>query len=374
MNNKLRYLRAFIISVLAASIIASMFSTQFVVAGLRELGLEIPTTMRLAMTFGDLASLKSLGIIISLCFLIGFIIVAVAKRYLRGSRLSWYTVAGGLSYTATLLLIEQFLQLMPIAGARTIAGMFTQGLAGAEGLFLHNLPSPSETNPSKRSMKMFNSKIALLALSALLLFGIAKAHAESPSYQVDTLLSGIDSPWSLAFLPNGDMLITELGGKLRRVQDGQLDDQAIEGLPEVYFEGQGGLMDVIIDHDFERNQRLYLSFSYGDSSGNATRLVSAKLDGNRLLDLQVLFTASPLKRTPHHYSGRVVQLQDSSLLLTVGDGFNYREQAQKLDNHLGKIIRILPNGEVPEDNPWVNDPEAQPEIWSMGHRNMQAIV
>ena len=221
---------------------------------------------------------------------------------------------------------------------------------------------------------MFNSKIACLALSALLLFGIAKTHAESPSYQIDTLLSGIDSPWSLAFLPNGDMLITELGGKLRRVHDGQLNEHAIEGVPDVYFEGQGGLMDVIIDHDFARNQRLYLSFSYGDSRGNATRLVSAKLEGNRLLDLQVLFTASPLKRTPHHYSGRIVQLQDSSLLLTVGDGFNYREQAQRLDNHLGKIIRILPNGEVPEDNPWVNDPEAQPEIWSMGHRNMQAIV
>ncbi|MFT6047711.1 MAG: hypothetical protein ACI9WC_003428 [Arenicella sp.] len=152
MNNKLRYLRAFIISVLAASIIASMFSTQFVVAGLRELGLEIPTTMRLAMTFGDLASLKSLGIIISLCFLIGFIIVAVAKRYLRGSRLSWYTVAGGLSYTATLLLIEQFLQLMPIAGARTIAGMFTQGLAGAIGGFIFAQLTKPKRDQSKQEV------------------------------------------------------------------------------------------------------------------------------------------------------------------------------------------------------------------------------
>lgn len=163
-------------------------------------------------------------------------------------------------------------------------------------------------------------------------------------------------------------------GKLRRVQNGQLADDAIEGVPEVYFEGQGGLMDVIIDRDFTRNQRLYLTLSHGDSSGNATRLVSARLEGNQLTDLQVLFTASPLKKTPHHYSGRMVQLADSSLLLTVGDGFNYREQAQKLDNHLGKIVRIMPNGEVPKDNPWVGDPKALPEIWSMGHRNMQAIV
>jgi glucose/arabinose dehydrogenase len=221
---------------------------------------------------------------------------------------------------------------------------------------------------------MFNSKIICLALLALVLFGTSKTHAESSRYQIDTLLSGIDSPWSLAFLPNGDTLITELGGKLRRVTNGRLNEQPIEGVPEVYFEGQGGLMDVVIDNDFARNQRLYLSFSYGDSSGNATRLVSAKLDGNRLLDLQVLFTASPLKRTPHHYAGRMVQLQDSSILLTVGDGFNYREQAQRLDSHLGKIIRILANGEVPQNNPYLGDPEALPEIWSIGHRNMQAIV
>jgi hypothetical protein len=136
MHNKLRYLIAFIISVLAASIIASMFSTQFVVAGLRELGLEIPTATRLAMTFGDLASLRFLGIILGMCFLIGFIVAAVAKHYIGGSRLSWYTVAGGLSYTVALLLIEQILQLMPIAGGRTIEGMFTQGLAGAIGGFI----------------------------------------------------------------------------------------------------------------------------------------------------------------------------------------------------------------------------------------------
>jgi hypothetical protein len=136
MHNKLRYLIAFIISVMAASIIASMFSTQFVVASLRELGVEIPTATRLAMTFGDLASVRFLGIIFGMCFLIGFIVAAVAKHYVGGSRLSWYTVAGGLSYTATLLLIEQILQLMPIAGARTIEGMFTQGLAGAMGGFI----------------------------------------------------------------------------------------------------------------------------------------------------------------------------------------------------------------------------------------------
>ena len=145
MHNKLRYLIAFIISVLAASIIASMFSTQFVVAGLRELGVEIPVATRLAMTFGDLAILKSLGIIISLCFLAGFLVAGLVKRTLGGSRLSWYAMAGGLSLTAALLLMEQVLQLMPIAGARSTAGMFTQGLAGAIGGFIFaQLTKPKE--------------------------------------------------------------------------------------------------------------------------------------------------------------------------------------------------------------------------------------
>lgn len=154
MPNKLRYIIAFIISVLAASIIASMFSTQFVVAGLRELAIEIPVATRLAMTFGDLAILKTLGIIVSLCFLISFVIAGLAKRYIGGSRLSWYTVAGGLSLATALLLMEQVLQLMPIAGARTTGGMSTQALAGAMGGFIFaqlTKPKRGETKQEKAS-------------------------------------------------------------------------------------------------------------------------------------------------------------------------------------------------------------------------------
>jgi len=217
-----------------------------------------------------------------------------------------------------------------------------------------------------------------LCLSILLSFSTVTAQVadqlQKKPYKIDTLVQSLDSPWSLAFLPNGDYLITELGGKLRRVKDGKLLEQAINGVPAVYYAGQGGLFDVVVDREFASNQKIYLSFAFGDANGNATRLISARLLDDSLVDIKVLFTAKPLKQTPHHYGGRVVQLSDGTLLLTVGDGFNYREQAQKLNSHLGKIIRINQDGKAPADNPWANDGNALPQIWSIGHRNEQALV
>lgn len=194
------------------------------------------------------------------------------------------------------------------------------------------------------------------------------------SYKIDTLHTGLNRPWSLAFLPDDRMLITELGGQLRLIEQGELLEKPVSGVPEVYFAGQGGLMDVMVDQNFAVNQRLFISYAHGDRRGNATRVMSAKLVNNTLQDQQVIFTASPLKATAHHYGARMAQLPDNTILLAVGDGFNYREEAQKLDNHLGKIVRFNADGSVPTDNPWVNDDKAKPEIWSIGHRNQQALL
>lgn len=136
MKDKFHLISSFVISALAATVIASMFSTQFVVFGLRDLGIEIPLLQRISMTFGDLAIIKTLGLVVMACFLAGFIVAAIARHFIRGSRYSWYSVAGALSIVTGLLLISQVLQLMPIAGARTTFGMFTQGLAGAIGGFI----------------------------------------------------------------------------------------------------------------------------------------------------------------------------------------------------------------------------------------------
>jgi len=199
------------------------------------------------------------------------------------------------------------------------------------------------------------------------------AHAEQ-DYTAHTITDGLKSPWAMAFLPNNDILVTEQAGSIRIIRDGKLLEQPLDGAPDVYFAGQGGLLDVMLDQNFSTNSKLYLSFSHGDRSDNATRLISATLKDNKLLDQQVLFTASPLKSTAHHYAGRIAQLDDGSLLLSVGDGYNYREKAQDLNSHLGKIIRVNQNGDAPSDNPFINQDNAKPEIWSLGHRNQQALV
>ena len=196
----------------------------------------------------------------------------------------------------------------------------------------------------------------------------------SPAYQLEIVADGLELPWSLAFLPDGDMLVTELPGQLRYVRQGALEPQPIAGVPEVYFRSQGGLMDVVLHPNFAANRLLYLTYAQGGARSNALAVMRARLDGRRLVERKVIFTAAPRKNTPAHYGGRMVFLPDGSFLLTVGDGFDYREQAQNLGNHFGTVVRLSEDGAPALGNPFANDDAARPEIWSYGHRNAQAIV
>lgn len=193
-------------------------------------------------------------------------------------------------------------------------------------------------------------------------------------YDIEAVAEGLNFPWSIAFVPDGSMLVTERRGTLRVIRDRKLLESPIRGVPDVYVAGQGGLFDVVVDPDFESNQYVYLTYAHGDRDANATRVARAELDGNTLTNLTILFTATPPKSTPHHFGGRMVFLSDRTFLLTTGDGFNYREAAQALDNHLGKVVRLNRDGSVPDDNPFVGQAGALPEVWSYGHRNPQAIV
>ncbi len=196
------------------------------------------------------------------------------------------------------------------------------------------------------------------------------AYAE---YDYETIADGLEYPWSIAFLPGGDMLVTERSGRLRIVRDGELLDEPVAGAPDTYVAGQGGYFDILPDPGFASNQTVYLSFAHGDRKQNATRVIRATFDGAALGNVQIIFTATPWKNTPHHYGGRMAFLQDGTLVITSGEGFTFREQAQRLDNHFGKVIRINTDGSVPEDNPFAGG-DSLPEIWSYGHRNPQGIV
>ena len=216
------------------------------------------------------------------------------------------------------------------------------------------------------------NRIQRLTVTALLM--LCSAVSFGQDYQIEIIASGLDHPWSIAWLPDGRALITERPGRLRVIDDGKLAENPVDGMPEVLAASQGGLFEALPDPDFKSNGLVYMSFAYGSADANATRVIRARLDDMRLVDQQVIFTASPLKDTPVHYGGRMAFLPDGTLLIGLGDGFDYREQAQKLDNHFGKIVRINTDGSVPDDNPFIDTEDALPEIYSYGHRNIQGLL
>lgn len=228
---------------------------------------------------------------------------------------------------------------------------------------------------------LMKTKIALVSIAITLLsVPLFAQHVATvqDSYSTEVIVNDLNNAWAHVFLPNGDILVSERTGSIRVVRDKKLQKQAVANVPSVYFAGQGGLLDIMLDSNFAENRRVYLSYAFGSLKSNALRLISASLnnvgESYQLENISILFTASPLKSGPQHYSGRIAQLDDGTLLLGVGDGFDYREDAQKLDNHLGKIIRIKPDGSVPADNPFISTKGAKPEIWSYGHRNHQGLV
>ena len=212
--------------------------------------------------------------------------------------------------------------------------------------------------------------LVVLAISAL---------AQAADVRVERVATGLENPWGLAFIGEGRMLVTERPGRMRVVQaDGQLGEP-LAGLPAVDAVGQGGLLDVITDRDFARNRKVY--FCYAEPAGpgqkgNSTALAVARLsdDVKRLEQLRVLFSQRPKFSSGAHFGCRIVDSGDGHLFLTLGDRFSRMADAQTLDNHHGKIVRIGKDGSVPQDNPFIHSTGALPEIWSLGHRNLQGAT
>ena len=224
----------------------------------------------------------------------------------------------------------------------------------------------------------FPSTTAPFVLAGLLALAAAPSVAQSqPSPKAQTVASGLQNPWAVAFLPDGRFLVTERPGRLRVVSaDGQVQP-AVQGLPEVAAGGQGGLLDVITDSAFASNRTIYFCFSEpGKGTTNSTALARARLsqDARRLEDVKVIFSQQPKFSSTAHFGCRIVERPDGTLFLTLGDRFSRRDDAQTLDNHHGKVVRVAKDGAVPKDNPFVGKAGALPEIWSYGHRNSQGAT
>lgn len=200
-----------------------------------------------------------------------------------------------------------------------------------------------------------------------------KADTEAGTIQVETFAEGLDHPWGMAFLPDGRALVTERSGGLRILGKDGTPSNRISGVPEVFAQGQGGLLGIALHPDFDANKLVYLVFSGPGPNGTAsTALGRGKFNKDQLEDFEVLFSQQPKIEGPNHFGGRVV-FDDDNIFLTMGERFQF-DPAQDLSNHLGTIVRLTWDGEIPKDNPFIDRADAKHEIYSYGHRNVEAAA
>jgi glucose/arabinose dehydrogenase len=198
--------------------------------------------------------------------------------------------------------------------------------------------------------------------------------SEKHNFSVVTLVQGLENPWSVAWLPDGRMLVTERPGRLRIVsKDFTLDPKPVEGLPKIVVGGQGGLFDVVLHPNYKENGWIYIAYNGPGEGGHGTELMRAKLDGNRLIESQVLFRLLPKSGTGLHFGGRIVFDGKGHVFLTLGDRGDM-DRAQRLNDHAGSVIRLNEDGSVPKDNPFVNRKDAKPEKFSYGNRSVQGAA
>jgi aldose sugar dehydrogenase len=226
--------------------------------------------------------------------------------------------------------------------------------------------------------------IGSLRLAAALSLAIAALHAyageerspvqtEGGPIAVETVASGLEHPWGMAFLPDGRLLVTERPGRLRFLDKSGALSQPVHGTPEVYARGQGGLLDVALDPEFRSNRFVYLAYSEPGEDGASTAVGRGRLQGDRLEDFRVLFAQQPKVSGGNHFGARIVFSPEGHLYVTLGERFKF-DPAQDLSNHLGTIVRLNRDGSLPPGNPFAKRPNARPEIWSYGHRNIQAAA
>lgn len=221
---------------------------------------------------------------------------------------------------------------------------------------------------------------SILLFFTLIIFSCAPEYkgpvveSQKQRFGIDTITTELINPWGIAFLPDGRILVTERSGSIRVIAEGKMQAEPLEGVPTVFAQGQGGLLDIQLHPDYKSNGWIYLTYSKpGKDTTSATTLARAKIEGNRLVDLTEIFIAKPWLNSDYHYGSRIAFDGQGHLFITSGER-GARDSAQTLSNHFGKVIRLNDDGSVPKDNPFVNTPGALPEIWSYGHRNPQGLL
>ena len=219
------------------------------------------------------------------------------------------------------------------------------------------------------------SNLVFCLLLFIFLYPQGKGHtAFADSFVVDVVTTGLEHPWSLTFLPDGNMLVTERPGRLRIVDAHGVISPPITGVPTVFNEGQGGLLDVVLDPDFQHDNIIYFSYAQPGETDAGTAVAKAQLTNNALEKVEIIFRQYPKTDGNNHFGSRLVFAEDGTLFITLGERFGPMKEAQNLANHLGTIVRINTDGTIPDDNPFLDNEKALPHIWSYGHRNVQGAA
>lgn len=203
--------------------------------------------------------------------------------------------------------------------------------------------------------------------------GHLNAEEKGNNFSVVTLVDGLNHPWGMAFLPDGRILVTERPGYLRLIEKGRLHTQVITGLPKISARGQGGLLDVVLHPDYQKNGWIYFSFSAGNDDELGTEVARARLQGMKLADLEIIFRVEKKSEGGHHFGSRLAFDKKGYLYITAGERGD-RPRAQDINDHAGSVIRLHDDGRVPKDNPFVGKTGVKPEIFSYGHRNPQGMA
>lgn len=377
MSNRLPWSKvvlAFATALVTGALLGSIVQTQINLLALRGLGVEIGIGTWLGTTLEDAAKF---GPVYLMVFGVGFLIsqvtaMALTRRVLQSWRRVSCALAAAVGLWVTFTLVDAMAPPPTlIAATRAPEGMLAMLVTAAIAGWV--FAAMASAAPRRKGNA---SAVAAVLLAAVPALPFDQASAQSgPGYQLETVVSGLEHPWSLAFLPDGRMLVTERPGRLRIItRDGELLPEPVTGMPEVFNQAQAGLFEVLPAPDFVESGYLYLSYACGTEQANHTCLARGRLANGELQGVEEVFRAMPAKVGAAHYGGRITWLPDGTLVMGLGDGFDYREEAQKLSSHLGTLVRLNPDGSVPDDNPFVEDPEALPEIYSYGHRNIQGLA
>ncbi|PPI83118.1 glucose sorbosone dehydrogenase [Marinobacter maroccanus] len=367
---------SFLVALVVGVILGTVVQTQLNLLALQAMGVAVELDARVSATVHDLASFAPLYLILfGVSFLVSQSVAAVVSKFVgRGLRVPLFALAGAVGLWAALMIVNALAPMPTLIAATRSAGGLLAILATAAfaGALFARLTAKSFAGVSVRAS---NAVLACCLTAGLgSMPGPVQAQS-SGDYTVETVTSGLEHPWSLAFLPDGGALVTERAGRLRRISaDWELGQEPISGVPPVFDDAQAGLFDVLLSQDFEADQAVFLAYACGTASANHLCVARGQLQGMALTGVVEIFRAKPAKRGSAHYGGRMAWLPDGTLIVTLGDGFDYREQAQDLSSHLGKIVRLNPDGSAPADNPFVRRDDALPEIYSYGHRNVQGLV